>query len=171
MVGTWEGGDGTMTITAIIDKNGTLQIKLGDEDFKTINAEYDTENGQYEFNLGDKHTFFIFDAEANTFNLYQIDGYDVALSKTAIIDIPEKYFGTWISEDGKSKIIAEKGKRSVMINGGERMKVAEATSDEFGVDFTVDGAKYSLSSSYGEDNQILFANDDYTFHVLLTLQA
>ena len=58
-----------------------------------------------------------------------------------------------------------------MINGGELMKVAEATSDEFGVYFTVDGAKYSLSSSYGEDNQILFANDDYTFHVLLTLQA
>lgn len=171
IVGTWEGVDGTMTITAIIDKNGTLQIKIGDEDFKTINAEYDTENGQYEFNLGDKHTFFIFDAEANTFNLYQIDGYDIALSKTAIIDIPEKYFGTWISEDGKSKIIAEKGKLSVMINGGELMKVAEATSDEFGVYFTVDGAKYSLSSSYGEDNQILFANDDYTFHVLLTLQA
>ena len=57
-----------------------------------------------------------------------------------------------------------------MINGGELVKVAEATSDEFGVYFTVDGVKYSLSASYGE-NQILIAADDSSFYAMLTLQA
>ena len=170
IVGTWEGVDGTTAITAIIDKNGTLQIKIGDEDYKTINAEYDTENSQYAFNLGDKRTFFIYDADANTFNLYQIDGYDIDFTKSATVDIPDKFFGIWISKDGKSKVIAEKGKLSVMINGGDLVKVAEATSDEFGVYFTVDGVKYSLSASYGE-GQLMFATDDYSFHVFVILQS
>lgn len=170
IIGTWEGVDGTTAITAIVDKDGKLQIKIGDGDFKTINAEYDTANSQFAFTLDGKETFFVYDADAKTFNLYQIDGYDVDFTKSATVDIPDKFFGTWVSSDGKTKVIAEKGKLSVMINGGELVKVAEATSDEFGVYFTVDGVKYSLSASYGE-NQILIAADDSSFYAMLTLQA
>lgn len=148
-----------------------MQIKIGDGDFKTINAEYDAANSQFAFTLDGKETFFVYDVDTKTFNLYQVEGYDVDFTKSATVDIPDKFFGTWVSSDGKTKVIAEKGKLSVIINGGELVKVAEATSDEFGVYFTVDGVKYSLSASYGEDNQILIADESYTFHVLLTLQA
>lgn len=171
IIGTWEGVDGTTAITAIVDKNGKLQIKIGDGDFIAINAEYDTAENQFEFKLGDKTTFFEYRADTKTFNLYQVEGYNVDFTKSATVDIPDKFFGTWVSSDGKTKVIAEKGKLSVMINGGELVKVAEVTSDEFGVYFTIDGVKYSLSASYGEDNQILIANESYTFRVLLTLQA
>lgn len=170
IIGTWEGVDGTTAITAIVDKDGKLQIKIGDGDFKTINAEYDTANSQFAFTLDGKDTFFVYDVDAKTFNLYQVEGYDVDFTKSATVDIPDKFFGTWVSSDGKTKVIAEKGKLSVMINGGELVKVAEATSDEFGVYFTVDGVKYSLSASYGE-NQILIAADDSSFYAMLTLQA
>ncbi|HAT83487.1 MAG TPA: hypothetical protein DE061_02595 [Clostridiales bacterium] len=171
IIGTWEGNNGATAITTIIDKNGNLQIKIGNGDFKSINAEYDTEKGQFAFALDGTNTFLIYDTDAKTFNLYQIDGYDVDLAKSATIDIPDNFFGTWVSSDGKTKVIVEKGKLSVMINGGELVKVAEATSDEFGVYFTANGIEYSLSASYGEDNQILIADEDYAFHVLLTLQA
>ena len=170
IIGTWEGVDGTTAITAIVDKNGKLQIKIGDGDFVAINAEYDTAENQFEFKLGDKATFFEYRADTKTFNLYQVEGYNVDFTKSATVDIPDKFFGTWVSSDGKTKVIAEKGKLSVMINGGELVKVAEATSDEFGVYFTVDGVKYSLSASYGE-NQILIAADDSSFYAMLTLQA
>lgn len=64
-----------------------------------------------------------------------------------------------------------KGHLSVAINGGELVEATEASYDEFGVYFTIDGVEYSLSSSYGEDNQIFFANSDYSFRCMLTLQA
>ena len=98
-------------------------------------------------------------------------GYDVDFTKLAKIEMPESYFGTWISDDGQTKVIASKGHLSVAINGGELVEATEASYDEFGVYFTIDGVEYSLSSSYGEDNQIFFANSDYSFRCMLTLQA
>lgn len=172
IIGTWEGVDGTTKITAVIDKDGKLQLKIGDAAFVSIRAEYDVEKGQFEFDLNGTKTFFTYDAEAKKFNLYQVDGgYDVDFTKLAKIEMPESYFGTWISDDGQTKVIASKGHLSVAINGGELVEATEASYDEFGVYFTIDGVEYSLSSSYGEDNQIFFANSDYSFRCMLTLQA
>lgn len=172
IIGTWEGADGATKITAVIDKNGKLQLKIGDAAFVSIRAEYDVEKGQFEFDLNGTKTFFTYDAEAKKFNLYQVDGgYDVDFTKLAKIEMPESYFGTWVSDDGQTKVIASKGHLSVAINGGELVEATEASYDEFGVYFTIDGVEYSLSSSYGEDNQIFFANSDYSFRCMLTLQA
>lgn len=172
IIGTWEGVDATTKITAVIDKDGKLQLKIGDAAFVSIRAEYDVEKGQFEFDLNGTKTFFTYDAEAKKFNLYQVDGgYDVDFTKLAKIEMPESYFGTWVSDDGQTKVIASKGHLSVAINGGELVEATEASYDEFGVYFTIDGVEYSLSSSYGEDNQILFANSDYSFRCMLTLQA
>lgn len=171
IIGTWEGVDGTTKITAVIDKDGKLQLKIGDAAFVSIRAEYDVEKGQFEFDLNGTKTFFTYDAEAKKFNLYQVDGYDVDFTKLAKIEMPESYFGTWVSDDGQTKVIASKGHLSVAINGGELVEATEASYDEFGVYFTIDGVEYSLSSSYGEDNQIFFANSDYSFRCMLTLQA
>lgn len=149
-----------------------MQLKIGDAAFISIRAEYDVEKGQFEFDLNGTKTFFTYDAEAKKFNLYQVDGgYDVDFTKLAKIEMPESYFGTWISDDGQTKVIASKGHLSVAINGGELVEATEASYDEFGVYFTIDGVEYSLSSSYGEDNQIFFANSDYSFRCMLTLQA
>ena len=172
IIGTWEGVDATTKITAVIDKDGKLQLKIGDAAFISIRAEYDVEKSQFEFDLNGTKTFFTYDAEAKKFNLYQVDGgYDVDFTKLAKIEMPESYFGTWISDDGQTKVIASKGHLSVAINGGELVEATEASYDEFGVYFTIDGVEYSLSSSYGEDNQIFFANSDYSFRCMLTLQA
>lgn len=43
IIGTWEGVDATTKITAVIDKDGKLQLKIGDAAFVSIRAEYDVE--------------------------------------------------------------------------------------------------------------------------------
>lgn len=69
-----------------------MQLKIGDAAFVSIRAEYDVEEGQFEFDLNGTKTFFTYDAEAKKFNLYQVDGgYDVDFTLGANINAPKTF--------------------------------------------------------------------------------
>lgn len=154
IIGTWEGVDGTTAITAIVDKNGKLQIKIGDGEFVAINAEYDTDENQFEFKLGDKTTFFEYRADTKTFNLYQLEGYNVDLTKSSNFTTPKAMQGTWTSDKGATVTI-EKNKIVVTLETGESFTITEATvTVEPGVThiaFTIGTDSYDIEyGTYGE---------------------
>lgn len=159
IVGTWEGMDGTTAITAIVDKNGKLQIKIGDGDFKTINAEYDAANSQFAFTLDGKETFFVYDVDAKTFNLYQVEGYDVDFTKSSNFTTPKAMQGTWTSDKGATVTI-EKNKIVVTLETGESFTITEATvTDENGIchiAFTIGTDSYDIEyGTYGDSSLVL----------------
>ena len=154
IIGLWEGMDGTTAITAIVDKNGKLQIKIGDGEFVAINAEYDTAENQFEFKLGDKTTFFEYRADTKTFNLYQVEGYNVDFTKSSNFTTPKAMQGTWTSDKGATVTI-EKNKIVVTLETGESFTITEATvTDENGVchiTFTIGNDEYDIEyGTYGE---------------------
>ena len=154
IIGLWEGMDGTTAITAIVDKNGKLQIKIGDGEFVAINAEYDTAENQFEFKLGDKTTFFEYRADTKTFNLYQVEGYNVDFTKSSNFTTPKAMQGTWTSDKGATVTI-EKNKIVVTLETGESFTITEATvTDENGIchiAFTIGNDEYDIEyGTYGE---------------------
>lgn len=154
IIGLWEGMDGTTAITAIVDKNGKLQIKIGDGEFVAINAEYDTAENQFEFKLGDKTTFFEYRADTKTFNLYQVEGYNVDFTKSSNFTTPKAMQGTWTSDKGATVTI-EKNKIVVTLETGESFTITEATvTDENGIchiTFTIGNDEYDIEyGTYGE---------------------
>lgn len=159
IIGTWEGVDGTTAITAIVDKNGKLQIKIGDGDFIAINAEYDTAENQFEFKLGDKTTFFEYRADTKTFNLYQVEGYNVDFTKSSNFTTPKAMQGTWTSDKGATVTI-EKNKIVVTLETGESFTITEATvTVEPGVThiaFTIGTDSYDIEyGTYGDSSLVL----------------
>lgn len=170
IIGTWEGVDGTTAITAIIDKNGKLQIKIGDGDFKAITAEYDTANSQFAFTLDGKETFFVYDADAKTFNLYQIDGYDVDFTKSSNFTTPAAIRGSWANSKGTSVTI-EQSKVIIVIENGEQITITQATvTDENGVyhiTFTIEDDEYDIEyGTYGEALMMQNLSKEMTFYYL-----
>lgn len=159
IIGLWEGVDGTTAITAIVDKNGKLQIKIGDGDFVAINAEYDTAENQFEFKLGDKTTFFEYRADTKTFNLYQVEGYNVDFTKSSNFTTPKAMQGTWTSDKGATVTI-EKNKIVVTLETGESFTITEATvTDENGIchiAFTIGTDSYDIEyGTYGDSSLVL----------------
>lgn len=159
IIGTWEGVDGTTAITAIVDKNGKLQIKIGDGEFVAINAEYDTDENQFEFKLGDKTTFFEYRADTKTFNLYQVEGYNVDFTKSSNFTTPKAMQGTWTSDKGATVTI-EKNKIVVTLETGESFTITEATvTVEPGVThiaFTIGTDSYDIEyGTYGDSSLVL----------------
>lgn len=159
IIGTWEGVDGTTAITAIVDKNGKLQIKIGDGEFVAINAEYDTDKNQFEFKLGDKTTFFEYRADTKTFNLYQLEGYNMDLTKSSNFTTPKEMQGTWTSDNGATVTI-EKNKIVVTLETGESFTITEATvTVEPGVThiaFTIGTDSYDIEyGTYGDSSLVL----------------
>ena len=159
IVGTWEGMDGTTPITATIDKDGKLQIKIGDGEFVAINAEYNTDENQFEFKLGDKTTFFEYRADTKTFNLYQVEGYNVDFTKSSNFTTPKAMQGTWTSDKGATVTI-EKNKIVVTLETGESFTITEATvTVEPGVThiaFTIGTDSYDIEyGTYGDSSLVL----------------
>ena len=159
IVGTWEGMDGATPITATIDKDGKLQLKIGDGEFVAINAEYDTDKNQFEFKLGDKTTFFEYRADTKTFNLYQLEGYNVDLTKSSDFTTPKEMQGTWTSDKGATVTI-EKNKIVVTLETGESFTITEATvTVEPGVThiaFTIGTDSYDIEyGTYGDSSLVL----------------
>ncbi len=159
IVGTWEGMDGTTPITATIDKDGKLQIKIGDGEFVAINSEYDTDKNQFEFKLGDKTTFFEYRADTKTFNLYQVEGYNVDFTKSSNFTTPKAMQGTWTSDKGATVTI-EKNKIVVTLETGESFTITEATvTDENGIchiAFTIGTDSYDIEyGTYGDSSLVL----------------
>lgn len=170
IIGTWEGVDGTTAITAIVDKNGKLQIKIGDGEFVAINAEYDTAENQFEFKLGDKTTFFEYRADTKTFNLYQVEGYNVDFTKSSNFTTPKAMQGTWTSDKGATVTI-EKNKIVVTLETGESFTITEATvTVEPGVThiaFTIGNDEYDIEyGTYGEKLFMQNLSKEMTFYYL-----
>lgn len=170
IIGTWEGVDGTTAITAIVDKNGKLQIKIGDGEFVAINAEYDTAENQFEFKLGDKTTFFEYRADTKTFNLYQVEGYNVDFTKSSNFTTPKAMQGTWTSDKGATVTI-EKNKIVVTLETGESFTITEATVIvEPGVThiaFTIGNDEYDIEyGTYGEKLFMQNLSKEMTFYYL-----
>lgn len=159
IIGLWEGMDGTTPITATIDKDGKLQIKIGDGEFVAINAEYNTDENQFEFKLGDKTTFFEYRADTKTFNLYQVEGYNVDFTKSSNFTTPKAMQGTWTSDKGATVTI-EKNKIVVTLETGESFTITEATvTVEPGVThiaFTIGTDSYDIEyGTYGDSSLVL----------------
>lgn len=159
IIGLWEGMDGTTPITATIDKDGKLQIKIGDGEFVAINAEYDTAENQFEFKLGDKTTFFEYRADTKTFNLYQVEGYNVDFTKSSNFTTPKAMQGTWTSDKGATVTI-EKNKIVFTLETGESFTITEATvTDENGIchiAFTIGNDEYDIEyGTYGDSSLVL----------------
>lgn len=170
IIGTWEGVDGTTAITAIVDKNGKLQIKIGDGEFVAINAEYNTDENQFEFKLGDKTTFFEYRADTKTFNLYQVEGYNVDFTKSSNFTTPKAMQGTWTSDKGATVTI-EKNKIVVTLETGESFTITEATvTVEPGVThiaFTIGNDEYDIEyGTYGEKLFMQNLSKEMTFYYL-----
>lgn len=170
IIGTWEGVDGTTAITAIVDKNGKLQIKIGDGEFVAINAEYNTDENQFEFKLGDKTTFFEYRADTKTFNLFQAEGYNVDLTKSSNFTTPKEMQGTWTSDKGATVTI-EKNKIVVTLETGESFTITEATvTVEPGVThiaFTIGNDEYDIEyGTYGEKLFMQNLSKEMTFYYL-----
>lgn len=170
IIGTWEGMDGTTPITATIDKDGKLQIKIGDGEFVAINAEYDTDKNQFEFKLGDKTTFFEYRADTKTFNLYQVEGYNVDFTKSSNFTTPKAMQGTWTSDKGATVTI-EKNKIVVTLETGESFTITEATvTVEPGVThiaFTIGNDEYDIEyGTYGEKLFMQNLSKEMTFYYL-----
>lgn len=154
IIGTWEGVDGTTAITAIVDKDGKLQIKIGDGDFKTINAEYDTANSRFAFSLDGKNAFLSYDSDTSMFNFHQIDGYDVDLTKSSNFTTPAAIRGSWTNNNGTSVTI-ELSKVIIVIENGEQITITQATvTNENGVyhiTFTIGDDEYDIEyGTYGD---------------------
>lgn len=170
IIGLWEGMDGTTPITATIDKDGKLQIKIGDGEFVAINAEYDTDKNQFEFKLGDKTTFFEYRADTKTFNLYQVEGYNVDFTKSSNFTTPKAMQGTWTSDKGATVTI-EKNKIVVTLETGESFTITEATvTVEPGVThiaFTIGNDEYDIEyGTYGEKLFMQNLSKEMTFYYL-----
>lgn len=170
IIGTWEGMDGTTPITATIDKDGKLQIKIGDGEFVAINAEYNTDENQFEFKLGDKTTFFEYRADTKTFNLYQVEGYNVDFTKSSNFTTPKAMQGTWTSDKGATVTI-EKNKIVVTLETGESFTITEATvTVEPGVThiaFTIGNDEYDIEyGTYGEKLFMQNLSKEMTFYYL-----
>lgn len=170
IVGTWEGMDGTTPITATIDNDGKLQIKIGDGEFVAINAEYNTDENQFEFKLGDKTTFFEYRADTKTFNLYQVEGYNVDFTKSSNFTTPKAMQGTWTSDKGATVTI-EKNKIVVTLETGESFTITEATvTVEPGVThiaFTIGNDEYDIEyGTYGEKLFMQNLSKEMTFYYL-----
>lgn len=170
IIGTWEGVDGTTAITAIVDKDGKLQIKIGDGEFVAINAEYNTDENQFEFKLGDKTTFFEYRADTKTFNLYQVEGYNVDFTKSSNFTTPKAMQGTWTSDKGATVTI-EKNKIVVTLETGESFTITEATvTVEPGVThiaFTIGNDEYDIEyGTYGEKLFMQNLSKEMTFYYL-----
>lgn len=170
IIGLWEGMDGTTPITATIDKDGKLQIKIGDGEFVAINAEYNTDENQFEFKLGDKTTFFEYRADTKTFNLYQVEGYNVDFTKSSNFTTPKAMQGTWTSDKGATVTI-EKNKIVVTLETGESFTITEATvTVEPGVThiaFTIGNDEYDIEyGTYGEKLFMQNLSKEMTFYYL-----
>lgn len=176
IIGTWEGADGATKITAVIDKNGKLQLKIGDAAFVSIRAEYDVEEGQFEFDLNGTKTFFTYDAEAKKFNLYQVDGgYDVDFTLGANINAPKNLQHTWTSEDGTSITINEHN-IIFSLEGGEPITITKATITDYSsnqhlsyyVEFYVGERCYTFEyGTYGDNATLSFDKDGKTVFKML----
>lgn len=170
IIGTWEGVDGTTAITAIVDKNGKLQIKIGDGDFKMINAEYDTANSRFAFSLDGKNAFLSYDSDTSMFNFHQIDGYDVDLTKSSNFTTPAAIRGSWANDKGTSVTI-EQSKVIVVIENGEQITITQATvTDENGVyhiTFTIGDDEYDIEyGTYGDALIMQNLSKEKTFYYL-----
>lgn len=176
IIGTWEGVDATTKITAVIDKDGKLQLKIGDAAFVSIRAEYDVEEGQFEFDLNGTKTFFTYDAEAKKFNLYQVDGgYDVDFTLGANINAPKNLQHTWTSEDGTSITINEHN-IIFSLEGGEPITITKATITDYSsnqhlsyyVEFYVGERCYTFEyGTYGDNATLSFDKDGKTVFKML----
>ena len=163
MVGTWEGTENDVLYSVKIDKDGNVSIKIGDEDYSSVSAEFDGVN-VFVFTYNAKTYYLTYKEDSSTLNIYEVDTIDLDLTISTTVSIPADFVGTWTSDDSSCVVVVTGNSLVVTIDGTEHV-ITEVTEDYGTITFAIDGTEYFIDSpsSYGGSSTMIMTSD-YTWY-------
>lgn len=166
MVGTWEGTENDILYSVKIDKDGNVSIKIGDEDYSSVSAEFDGVN-VFVFTYNAKTYYLTYKEDSSTLNIYEVDTIDLDLTISTTVSIPADFVGTWTSDDSSCVVVVTENSIVVTIDGTEHV-ITEVTEDYGTITFAIDGTEYFIDSpsSYGGSSTMIMTSD-YTWYKFL----